>query len=266
MCDSDVYFFQDGAVNLFSGERYADDRDVTQCISLFRRYFPGGSIIYNAKNIGVALNFDRAERLMFEKFNVECAFFLEDDFLLGCSYLSSLKRIADVCLADGRAGYFSAMGNQYATLEEQRARPALLTPMSHNWAFGLTRAQWLKMRPFVMQYLEIIGESDYRKRDAERVSALFDSWGVGFPGTSQDVVKSIAVHLTGNVKLKTYTCYGRYIGEVGLHSTKAIFEKMGFSNAVFVDDDICSVTQIKDSDFNHARDIGLKYAMEGKNK
>src|SRR5262245_34736804 len=37
-----VHLFQDGAVNLYSGKRYADDEAIQQCIAVFKDVFPGG--------------------------------------------------------------------------------------------------------------------------------------------------------------------------------------------------------------------------------
>src|SRR4029079_742033 len=57
-----VVLFQDGAVNLVSQKRRARDEDILACIDVFRTAFPDGEIQASSVNLGVALNFDRAEQ------------------------------------------------------------------------------------------------------------------------------------------------------------------------------------------------------------
>lgn len=76
----DWIFFQDGAVNKFSGERRADDTDITKSISLIKEAnLPNKEIRTNAHNMGNAIQTDKAYRLLNEKY--EAVIRLEEDVL-----------------------------------------------------------------------------------------------------------------------------------------------------------------------------------------
>jgi tetratricopeptide (TPR) repeat protein len=233
-----IFLFQDGGRNLASGRVACGDDVIRANIDIFCRIVPHGIPLPTYHNLGIAMNFDRAERFAFEELAADAAVFLEDDLELGPFYLATLDRLIGMALADERIGYVAAYGDPRAPLAAQRASPARLIPMGHNWAFGLTRRQWLKQRPYVEQYLAIVRGQDYGRRDHDRIIDLFHSWGLGAPGSSQDIAKSHACILTGTAKVSTYGCYGRYIGRQGVHFNDAIFEKLGFAGTQIIEEDL----------------------------
>ena len=62
----EIYLFQDGPVNPFSGAVRTTIDIVKKNEQVFREYFPAGVIKTSWINLGIALNFDRAERFLFE--------------------------------------------------------------------------------------------------------------------------------------------------------------------------------------------------------
>jgi hypothetical protein len=242
-----ILLFQDGAVNPFSGRRYASDEEIGANIELFRRAFPEGEVHASSDNLGVALNFDRAERHVFEKLDARRAYFFEDDLVLGPYYLKTLDRLAALAFARPDIGYAAAYGDHRADIETQRRRAGDLTPMSHNWAFALSREQWRRSTKYVDQYLSLVRNIDYRDRQRNEMVDLFHSWGCGAPGTSQDVAKTLACHLTGGLKVNTATAFGRYIGEQGLHTNPTLFARLGYGSTQVMADDIFALSQIADS-------------------
>lgn len=259
--DEQIHFFQDGAINPISGERYAEDADLEIGAELFRRYFPNGALHRSDHNLGVALNFERAERFVFEEHEASVAYFFEDDLELGPAYLATLRRLANIALARDDVGYFAAYGSPFKTVSEQEAVANQVQHLGHHWAFGLTRKQWLKSRPIVNQYLDLVRSIDYRQRRTADVAALLKSWGVGVPGTSQDVVKSLACFLTGSIKINTRAAFGRYIGELGLHSTPEIFEKMGFREVAYLSDDIFRRDGLREEEVETIKGVMKNYAL-----
>lgn len=235
---SRIFLFQDGATNPYSGISYCDEATIATNVTLFRQILPHGIAIPASRNLGIALNFDRAERFVFEELGVSAAIFLEDDLALGPYYLKTLLGMIGLALGDERVGYVAAYGNHRASVAEQLRDPRALTLMGHNWGFGLTRRQWLRQKPYVDQYLDILRGADYRRRDHDRIIDLFHSWGLGVPGTSQDIAKSHAVILTNAAKVNTFACFGRYIGEHGVHFAPDQFAQMGFGETFVVQDDI----------------------------
>ena len=96
-----------------------------------------------------------------------------------------------------------------------------------------------------MQYLKLVRDVDYRRRDHEKISALVTSWGVKPGDTGQDRIKSFVTAVVGATKLNTEVSYAKYIGEKGSHFTPEIFAKWGFDNATFF-------FEVQDLDFDLA--------------
>ncbi|HEU4825046.1 MAG TPA: hypothetical protein VFS85_01120, partial [Dongiaceae bacterium] len=85
-----IHLFQDGAVNRYSGVRYADDSAIEACVRLFREVFPRGHVHASVPNIGTCENFLRAERFAFVTLKAPVAYFFEDDLVLSPHYVSAL--------------------------------------------------------------------------------------------------------------------------------------------------------------------------------
>jgi GT2 family glycosyltransferase len=230
--DRKIVLFQDGAVNPYSGKRHANDDDIEACIAVFRKFFPHGTVLASPVNLGVGLNFDRAERFGFEDLKADAVIFLEDDLALGPHYLAILEHLIELFLYDTRVGYVAAYGDQKRTLDEQRTNPRRLIMLEHNWGFALYRRQWSRMRPRVPEYLGLIKDVDYREKDATQIRQLFASWGFGCPAISQDAAKTIACCVDDVIKLNTFVCNGTYIGEHGLHMNPDLFRRRGYLQTV----------------------------------
>lgn len=256
---ANVALFQDGAI-AEDGEAVADLSDISESISIFRSFFPKGAVFASDKNIGVALNFERSERYSYVECEASAAFYFEDDMILGKSYFTVMDRICRLALEREDVGYFAAYGDHRKISQAQKDARNKLMPLEHNWAFGLTKNQWERSKPFVDQYLDIVRQRPYRQRDAQAVSTLTHSWGVKCPGSSQDVIKSLACYLTGGVKLNTVTCYAKYIGEHGLHMNPEDFQNLGFAKAVYFDEDICTINNITNVAVLQARSYAKRYS------
>jgi len=223
--DAGVYLFQDGGSE-FEGE----------CVNVFAELFPGGTVMLANKNLGIAENFDRAERFLFEQLKADCAFFFEDDLVLSPQYLSALHQLASFALNDPRVGYFAAYGDHRASESEQRARSREVVRMSHKWGFGLTRSHWLRQQPIVERYLTIVRKKPYMHRDAVAIRALFADLGYASAGTSQDAAKDIACHVLGATKIMSFACFAKYEGREGMHTRTDFYDKNGWGETVVLPD------------------------------
>jgi hypothetical protein len=225
-----IALFQDGCVNPFSEQRRAREEDVIRCEKLFREYVPSGAVHSSPDNLGIALNFERAEEHVFEELDAEAAIFLEDDLILSPHYINSLDHLISVAVANDRIGHVAVYGDHRTALSEQMTSPDAYVLLEHNWAFGLTRRQWVKNKLYVDPYLNIIRNTDYTLRDNDAIRKLYASWGMGPPGNSQDVTKTLACCLTGAVKLNTQACLGKYIGAKGIHMNQQWYDRLGYAN------------------------------------
>lgn len=99
-----ISLFQDGVVNRITGQPQADPKDVESCIALFRLHFPHGTVFESTENLGVALNFERAEHYAFETLNADAALFFEDDLVVSPFYVHSLEHLLAIAETDDRIG------------------------------------------------------------------------------------------------------------------------------------------------------------------
>ncbi len=253
-----IWLFQDGSRNPFSGVVRGDPAKIEHNILLFRHYFPDGLVHEAAQNLGVALNFDRAERYAFEDRSDAACIFLEDDLVLSPHYIATLDRMLALALDDQRIGYVSACGDHRTTLDQQRRDPGRFIVMQGNWGFGLTRAQWLRNQPFVDQYLDLVRGVDYRLRRNRPIFDLYTQWGMQRAVSSQDRMKVIASCLTGGLRLNTTACLGQYIGRKGVHCTEAMFLRAGYDTTVVYPDGPFRLAALTDGD--HARLLAAQAA------
>lgn len=226
---STIHLFQDGAPSKSNNELQM------KCVDVFRSIFPEGNIHFSEVNLGVALNFERAETLFFDKLKTDYAIFFEDDLVLSPHYLAALDQMIQFALQDDRIAYVSAYGNHKAPLADQQARAGDTIPMGHKWGFALTRRQWLRQKPIIDKYLDIVRQRPYSGRDNQAIRALFESLGYTSPGTSQDAAKDVASLVLGTTKLNTFACFGKNVGAVGLHSNPEFYEKEGFGKTELLD-------------------------------
>ncbi len=255
-----IFLFQDGAKSAFGHRIYATQESIDASVATFSRLTPGGTLMIAPANLGVALNFDRAERFFYEYLGVPAAIFLEDDMVLSDQYVATLDRLIDDHRDDARVGYVAAYGDHRLSLDEQRADPSRLAVLHHLWGFASFRRQWLSMRPWVEQYLRHVTEVDYRDRDHDAIRALLASWGFGCPATSQDAAKTMACILTGAVKVNTRVVLGRYIGELGLHATEAIFEERGYRRTAMFTDPVPKLQPVTEDVYRAIADEMLLWA------
>lgn len=232
-----VHLFQDGQRSRFAqGDGLVEPGPEPECVTVFRAALPGGHVHLAPHNLGIALNFDRAERHVFETLGAEVAYFFEDDMVLSPHYLTALDMMADYALNEERVGYVAAYGYHKADLAEQSRRRREVVQMHHHWGFALTRRQWLRQREIVLGYLKLVAGVEYGKRPSQEIRRYFEELGFPHPATSQDAAKEIANNVLGTVRVMCFPVYGHYIGKEGTHFTQAIYERAGFgTTAVYPD-------------------------------
>jgi tRNA (mo5U34)-methyltransferase len=224
-----ITLFQDGYRSK-TGRDLTDPRLIERCVEIFQTIFPGGHVVTSTENLGVAWNFARAERYVFEELGADAAYFFEDDLVLSDHYLTVLAALTELALKDRRVAYVAAYGDHRATLSEQRLSPNRLMLMRHKWGFSTTRRQWEAQRDLLEPYLDIVGRNDYGARDQRAIRDYFQTLGYGSTGSSQDAMKDVASCVLGTTKIMTFACFARYIGEVGMHSRKQTYDEEGFAN------------------------------------
>ena len=223
-----VHLFLDGAYCPHRDRLVADPAVLDRAALEFRRAFPTALVHRAPQNLGVAFNYDRAERFAFETLGAEVAYFLEDDLVLSPHYLATLDRLAALALAEPRIGYVAAYGDHRLDVAAQRARATELQPMEHLWGYALTRRHWQERQPLWQGYLELLHGRNYRDRPQQPILEHWSQQGAGVEVSSQDGAKVACCQLLGRLRLSTVAVLARNIGEYGLHFVPEDYRAAGF--------------------------------------
>jgi hypothetical protein len=231
----EIHLFQDGAVNAYSGIRYAEDETIAACVKLFTDFFPRARVHLSKENIGICESFLRAEKFAFEELGAEVAYFFEDDLVLSPHYLAVMDLLWEGVKDCERIAYFAAYGDHQASPRDQEAGRHRVVPMDHMWAFGLRATHWKEMSRFLKPYYDLVIGRDYRQRNHEAIRNWYHSLGHAPGGTSQDFAKALGTNLLDRWGARTHACWGRYVGETGVHCTPEFFERCGFGRTIMMD-------------------------------
>lgn len=241
LSDNRIHLMQDGAKSNRTGYYYTTEEKLNRCEQVFRRYFPGGHVHRSPENLGIALNFERAESFAFRKLGAETAFFFEDDMVLGPYYLSILERIRIQIAHHPSAGYFACYGDFQRPSNPDHPQ---FVPLEHHWGFGLTRRCWEEMQPWLKPFYDVYRKSDYKWRPHLSVLKCFLEKDVGWDETSQDVAKTAACASLGFARVNTDVCYARYVGAKGQSFNDETFRLLGFDRAPLVESEALTLEPI----------------------
>lgn len=232
----EVFLFQDGGWNPFSGNCKAAEDALDACVNVFsiphRKLLSVERRVFRSStNLGIAGNYRRAEQYVFQSLGRDAAVLLEDDLVLGPHYLEAISDLLELAAEDPRIGYVSAYGDFWMPLDRQLTQADQLIPMHENWGAGLTRASWLGQKPIRERYWELVKDADYSLRDNETIRNFYRGLGYSCVISSQDASRWIACRAAGMVRLTTATCHAQYIGEVGEHFRPDLYKHWHFGRA-----------------------------------
>lgn len=221
--EAEYYLFQDGVRNRFSRKITTPSELVDQSIALFDI----GEVFAEKENIGNAHNQLRAIDYLSEKY--ENFLIVEDDAVLGrdylkvCSILSNQFKHKDLFSVNGgfrRIG--SHQGKAFYTNTQD-------SPSTHWFGEFYSATQWNELRPFYMQYFDLVKSVDYRLRPTLKIKKLFHSNGFMIPQSSQDAGRDFALFLAHKRRLTLEVNRGFYIGAQGMHFTESTYKRYNFS-------------------------------------
>jgi hypothetical protein len=226
----DFYVFQDGLLKNDNSENI-NGHEAIKVICL--NEIPSSNFIAQQENLCVALHFDFIERLFFEEQDREWAAFFEDDLILSPGYLETLLCMAESFKSDERVAMFNCFGmSSQEPFELQEKNKNSLSCMDHHWGFGIFQWAWRKRQSFVDEYLKMIDETPYRKRNHKRINNWLAYSGFKPRATSQDYVKACSIAALGMIKVSSFANFGTYIGKNGLHFSSKIFSSFGYDNNI----------------------------------
>jgi hypothetical protein len=216
--NTDFHLFQDGAKNKFSGRCGAYRRNIKSCIDVFTNSkLPNKGYHINKLNVGNAINQFEAVEYLSKKYDY--FMIIEDDVILSTNYLRMIRiLIEQYLLEDNNIFSLGLSFTRLCKLQDinQNLNKVKLQNM-HWWAECWRSKNWLKIKPYFIQYYNLVKAVDYMRRDPFIIKRFFHSHGFNIPQTSQDAGKDFALFKTGLKRLTTVVNRGFYIGEVGMH-------------------------------------------------
>jgi hypothetical protein len=224
---ADFWLFQDGAVNRYSGLRYAQDADIQACLKLFARSrLDCKWSVVHERNVGIAINaFEALEELAG---NYERVMLLEDDVVLSPHWLR-LVRLLYTDLAE-RPHVFSVSPGFLRSGDDEAA---VVYGWPHHWCECFLSERWREIRAYYLEdYYPHVAECDYLQRDSKAIDAAYARLGVvGGPdglARSQDGGRELAMQRAGMTRAKLVVNRAIGIGQEGLHFTPWHFHALGF--------------------------------------
>lgn len=226
--DIDWIFMQDGAVNLYSGERVATkDEDIERSIRILENFdIPNKDIRVNQYNIGVGLQVDKMFSLFDEGYDL--ILFFENDIRLS-KYSIKIFKI----LMEQFDNSVSSIYRKIRTSDIQNYKdkldiavevkePKYSSPLNLH-TFGIWEEEFRKIEDGWNRYTDIINAVDYRRRPRERIEEEFNAKA----GSTDWVVKSL-LQDAGVRGVLPLISRASYMGVEGIHSHKeGYYNKLG---------------------------------------
>lgn len=224
----EYHLWQDGAVNEFSGRECADPVDIEASVAVFagssleRRFFH-----VREGNVGVAINQFEGIETMVQFYDY--VLMIEDDVVLSRYYL----RLVRVLLAqlEGTEDVFGVCLGFKKLCRPGRLQENLdkiFRTCGHWWAEAFYADRWARMRPFFLDFYELVEGIDYVERPTRAIQAVFRRHGWPSPVDSQDAAKDMAIYAAGMERVRTVVNRAVSVGERGVHFNPGVFRRLGF--------------------------------------
>ncbi len=210
-----LHFWVDG----FAGskdENLVRENKTNEVMNLIKQFFPDSNVYTSSKNLGIALNYWRAELNSFENMNATSAFFLEEDLVLSPRYFELTLKMDDIFNQDFDVSHLSPTGDVTESASEM-ANP--FQNSGHFWGYLLRGWHHFERRELICEYLSFIEKQSYFLRGGieEQILEHFFGRGIALAGSSQDAVKDALRHHFGRISVTTVNPWASNIGVVGEH-------------------------------------------------
>jgi hypothetical protein len=222
--DTDFWFYSDGAVNQFSGNRWAEDVDInTSRVLCQSATLPNKEIVAQPCNVGTGIQ----QYMAYEKLKDDYQYvvYLDDDVILSEHWLRCCRALISWLQKDDSLFFATPSITRVCESGDIQARLNDVAYCAHGWtAYVADMEKWSRIRPVFMDYYNCAFGVDYRKRPHKDIRDLHRQNGYPHENSSQDAWKEASMRKVGLRKLRTVVNRGFYIGEVGVHATAANYK------------------------------------------
>lgn len=221
------HFWQDGAVNAYSGRVAGDQNRIEQTRALWAKAeLPCKHTHWRIQNVGIGIHQFEALEWMIQRYRQ--IVILEDDVVLSPFWLR-LVRVLYGQMDEWPDVFSFSLGFRRRCGRGQIAANLnrLTTARSHWWAECFTAANWARVRGNFLLYYRLIQEVDYANLPREEILALYEADGWDWPYVTQDAAKEWAVWRADMVRAVAVVNRAIGIGKEGMHFNPAIFKAAG---------------------------------------
>ena len=218
-----------------SKEEFLKNRDQTsEVYKIAKDTFDISNIFQMKENIGIARMYSKAEEYCLKNSTKKYALFFEDDYVLGESYLAAMDLLMEWAFNKKEISIVTAHGiiSEYldSYFYEISENPLLgPSPVHSLWAYAIKIEHLKERKVFLDEYLSLIKNTPYHKRNNVLILEFFNSKGIPFiHGTSQDYAKHAALIYYDKLAITIPNYLGEYIGIKGEHTNLQLFRKLGY--------------------------------------
>jgi hypothetical protein len=215
--------------------------------------FPRAVVVIRPDNFGCGRNLIDARRQLFDVLGFQKVFMLEDDLVLASTYLEfCLDLLSWAGASFGNVGAVQGWADCKMAYSHKAASSRYVMPVwADLWGYLMTRDCWDQIKSVLYDYEKLFLGGVYSERshkdiqtwlrgklaivpreyaDDYKITPHFSNVRRNFfeyPLTGQDGVTVAAMQSIALVRLAPLVNRARYIGEVGIHSTKARYKLRG---------------------------------------
>jgi hypothetical protein len=227
----DFHLFQDGAVNIFTGERTASDAAIAESIRVFERSsLPRKKIHEQEGNVGIGIIQLRATDYLAEHYSRIIV--IENDTAISPYFLGMAPYLFDDLEDQPDTFSFNPGFRRMCSIGTIRESMTELAPAWNHWNCECFLARnWARIRHLgtFEKYHELICNVDYPYRMNSQIRELFTrtGWRADL-STTQDNARNVAIHEVGMKRMALRVNRALNIGRTGLHLNPAMYRKMKF--------------------------------------
>lgn len=162
--DCDFLLYNDGALNLISGERYADDDEVKKNVEVFlNSKLPNKTVIVKSHNIGGANV--KLEILKYAFPRYKYLMMLDNDLVFNKYYIKTIKTLFKQ-FKNTNTGMIQTSYRHFPNTPIETFKIAkdkenqVVEGFSHRWEQGFWRESWYKIKPFMKQFIKLYNRND----------------------------------------------------------------------------------------------------------
>ena len=244
--DCDFAFYQDGAINKFSGERYATDEEVHRSLEVFTESKLNADVIYYPENKGGAIIKANQLKDLFPKYRY--VMMIDNDLIFNKFYIKTIKTLFKQ-FEKSEAGILHTSYRHYPDTPIETYKYAkenedkVAWGFSHRWEQGFWRSKIYEIKKHFKPFIQMTSNCDFMQiiKGCEELEDKIREIVYLYGKTGDDNALEISAEKAGLKGLHTLSLRHKTIGEGGQYTFDPIrwesenFDKIKLFNVGDVD-------------------------------